>query len=272
VEASAVAVPAAVTLVYALGQIDYDFASETRRDSFVQLGVSSPHDPTQMLAHLTENPAHATALTWTLTQETMPIYAIQPAGAFAGEIYARLREFLGHQLTQGVERVSIPGVLGGQTRLLNGQTIPVILPDLRGMFSWSTPALITAVMGKPSAKKGELAQQKATDIANFLERVYYEIRNLGITSQERAINFTATNAFQLEFVYRDAIESEMKLDSIDVERSPLCRPESDCWDVKLTFFSPSRRLEQARVVYRFTVDVSDSVPVTVGKVRHWHIY
>jgi hypothetical protein len=40
----------------------------------------------------------------------------------------------------------------------------------------------------------------------------------------------------------------------------------------LTFFNPSRRLEQARRVYRFTVDVSDVIPVTVGKVRHWDVY
>ncbi|MCP4549327.1 MAG: peptidase S8, partial [bacterium] len=62
------------------------------------------------------------------------------------------------------------------------------------------------------------------------------------------------------------------LDQIDVERSPICRPESDCWDVKLTFFNPTKRIEQARVVYRFTIDVSDVVPVTVGPVRHWHVY
>ncbi len=86
------------------------------------------------------------------------------------------------------------------------------------------------------------------------------------------MSYAATNAFQIEHVYTSALKDGMKLDAIDVERSPICRPESDCWDVKLTFFDPARRLEQARVVYRFTVDVSDVVPVTVGPVRHWHVY
>lgn len=142
------------------------------------------------------------------------------------------------------------------------------------MYSWSTRALVAAVLGETPKQKEQLAlqQQKAEEIRNFLERVYYELRNLGLTSQERAINFAATNAFQVEHVYRNAIQTGFKLDSIDVERSPVCNPESDCWDVKLTFFNPGKRLEQARTVYRFTVDVSDTVPVTIGKVRNWHVY
>jgi hypothetical protein len=31
-------------------------------------------------------------------------------------------------------------------------------------------------------------------------------------------------------------------------------------------------MDQARKVYRFTVDVSDLVPVTVGEPRSWHVY
>jgi cyclic patellamide precursor peptide PatG len=64
----------------------------------------------------------------------------------------------------------------------------------------------------------------------------------------------------------------MRLDAISVERSSICRPQSDCWDIKLMFFNPAKRLEQARLLYRFTIDVSDVVPVTVGKIRHWHVY
>src|SRR6266566_2591319 len=57
----------------------------------------------------------------------------------------------------------------------------------------------------------------------------------------------------------------------EVERSPICRLDSDCWDVKLTFFPPGKVFEQARKVYRFTVDVSDVCPVMIGKVRSWFV-
>ena len=63
----------------------------------------------------------------------------------------------------------------------------------------------------------------------------------------------------------------MDLESIEVEHSPVCRPGSDCWDVKLHFFFPARQVQTVRKVYRFTVDVSDVVPVTVGPVRSWFV-
>ena len=52
----------------------------------------------------------------------------------------------------------------------------------------------------------------------------------------------------------------------------LCRPESDRWGIKLTFFDPTKRFERARHVYWFTVDVSDVIPVTVVEVRHCNVY
>lgn len=261
-------------LAYVLGQLGVDFVTEARRDSLVQHGLANPYDTAELLRFLTANPPFATAVTWVLAQESTPIYAIQPGGAFAAEIYETLRNFLQSQFSEGVERVSLPGWVMGKADLLSGQSVPILWPELRGMYSWSTPALVRAVLGDAPAEKDNLDtfHTRTAEITSFLERVYYEIRNLGLAPQERAINFAATNAFQVERVYQSALQAELKLDSITVERSPICRPDSDCWDVKLTFFNPAKRLEQARAVYRFTVDVSDVVPVTVGKVRHWEVY
>ena len=64
-------------------------------------------------------------------------------------------------------------------------------------------------------------------------------------------------------------KEEMDLDNINVVRSPICRPGSDCFDVELFFFFPARQVQTVRKVYRFTVDVSDVVPVTVGPMRTW---
>ena len=261
-------------LVYALGQVGYDFGTEARRDSFVQQTGKNVHDAAELLSYLQEDPASAANIIWTLSLDATVVYAIQPFGPFASLAYNRLLEALKAQLTEGVERVSIPGYTRGSVRLLNGQQVPVIYPEVRGIYSWSTPRLVHAVLGQAPKEKEAAAKhaEKAADIQNFLERVYYEIRNLGITSQERAMNYAATNAFQVEFVFDEAIRGGLKLDTIGVEKSPICRPGSDCWDVKLTFFNPTKRLEQARHVHRFTVDVSDVVPVTVGKVRHWDMY
>jgi hypothetical protein len=73
-------------------------------------------------------------------------------------------------------------------------------------------------------------------------------------------------------VYKEAIKNNLKLDTITKERSQICRPNSDCWDVILTLFDPRHRYERAREVYRLTVDVSEIIPVTVGKLRRWSVY
>lgn len=60
----------------------------------------------------------------------------------------------------------------------------------------------------------------------------------------------------------------MQLQSLEVERSPFCRKDSDCWDVKIRFFDPENVLRAKRVI-RYTIDVSDIMPVTLGEVRVW---
>jgi hypothetical protein len=60
----------------------------------------------------------------------------------------------------------------------------------------------------------------------------------------------------------------MALDDIFVDKSPFCRLDSDCWDVRLRFFDPENS-RRARRVFRFTIDVRDVLPVTLGAVRTW---
>ncbi len=267
--------------VFALGKLGYDFGTEARRDSIRQHmqqpapGVDpTPHDPAQLLSYLKDNSWEAAAITWTLNLDATPIYAIKSCGAFAREIYERLRDFLRQQLDNVVERVSIPGSIVGNVRLMNGQVVPVIQPDRRGMYSWRTDQLIDLVskeLGYSQSEQDELARCKER-VGNFFVRAYEELRNLGISPQDRALNYSATNAMLVAQVFKEAIKENLVLGKYEVERSPVCRPESDCWDVKLTFFNSSKIFEQASKVYLFTVDVGDVVPVMVGKVRSWFVY
>lgn len=265
-------------LVYALGQIGYDFGTEAKRDALFQAdekdGEKIVRDPSALLDFLQKEPWQATAVTWTLQQEATPLYALRPAGAFARETYERIRDLLKSQIEEGVTQVSIPGVLGPPVTLMNGMQVPGVFPDIRGMFGWSNPELIKHVLGKRpqnSDKQAEYDQLKL-EIEEFLERLYYELANLGVAPSDRAINYAATNLRQVSTVYQDAIKKSLKLDKIESQRSQIWRPGADCWDVVLTLFDPQRRYERAREVYRLTIDVSEVIPVTVGKLRHWSVY
>jgi cyanobactin maturation PatA/PatG family protease len=162
-----------------------------------------------------------------------------------------------------IQLASFPGYVHGRARLISGLEVPVLYPDSRGIFGWKVSDLAKSV--------GKDAEESAA-VENFLNRIYFEFRNLGLMPKDRALNYAATNAFQVGGVFSKALADEMALDTISVQKSPICRPEADCWDVVLTFFKPEDKFSQARMSHRFTVDVSDVLPVLVGPVRSWAVY
>ena len=278
--------PALGSLVYALGTLGYDFGTEARRDSFKQLmppgdfaGTqvpANPYDARQMVDYLENNVAESRSLIWTLNIELTPVYAIDPSGPFAADTYRALTELLSGQIqaesnAEYIERVSIPGIQSKRTvKLYSGQIIPVIEPQsTRGLYGWKVNDLVAAALETvqtegATADEGRIRQT----LDGFLNRIYYDLRNLGTTSQDRALNFSVTNAFQAAETFSEAVAIGMELDSVTVEKSPFCRMDSDCWDVKLKFFDPENN-RRAKKIFRFTIDVSDLIPVTLGEVRSW---
>jgi cyanobactin maturation PatA/PatG family protease len=263
-------------MVYALGELSYDYGSQARLDSLIQ--SICPDNPSRGLTEdgllnflaerdkdgLLVNEHFAQSLIWTVQLDATPIYAISPSGPFAAEVYRRLHKFM---CAPEVERISVPGYLAGDVRLMSGQIIPVIIPELRGMYAWSVEELVRSLMDGviPEGTTREVIKDRIREV---LDRIYYDFRNLGVTPQERALNYAATNAYQMSIAVSTATDNDQVLDSIEVETSPICRSDSDCYDVKLRFFNPEN-IQRARKVYRFTIDVSDVIPVTLGRMRSW---
>jgi len=262
-------------LVYALGQIGYDFISESRRNSIKQKmeGTAGPDDTIALLNYLDANPHDASAVQWILKLDGAPVYEINPLGPFAQAAFELLRQFLKEQIEEKIERVCIPGVVSGSSVLRSGIVIAAVAPEVRGMYSWTTDALVRALSDTLDKRKteGEGTDFTREAVRNFLNRVYYQIRNLGRTPPERAVNYAATNAFEVARVFESALQEQMELDTVEVERSPICAPGTDSWDVNLTFFYPQRQVQTVRKVFRFAVDVADVVPSTVGPMRSWFV-
>jgi len=275
----------ATQLVFAIGRLDYDLGTESRRDSLAshmrQSGMKeNPDDAEQLLAYLEKNPWEAQSVEWTLTINDTPIYAIEPAGAFAAHVYDLLLQFIREQIRDGAERISVPGVISGTASLLRlaGATVPMIRPNPRGMYNWTTGALIESVSGKAPAK--DAPEEKRADyqrrigaVRAVLDRVYYDRQfiNLGLEGRDRALNYAMTNALNVDRAIEAALKNEMELDSIQVEPSGICRPDSECYDVQLFFYDPRKQIERARQVFQFAVDVSDEVPVMIGPMRSWSV-
>lgn len=252
--------------VFALGKLGYDFGDDNYLESLSQ--AMRPADPRMqpyLLSYLDDNPERAANLIWTLNHNEMPVYAIRPQGSFVPEIYRTMRDLLTDQIAEGADHISVPGRMRGAVRLYSGQVVPVLEPAVQGMYSWTTAALIDSLRSSSDSA----AVLAAT--SSFLDRVYYERPNTGQASRDRAINYAATNVFQAQEVMRAAVQEDLALQRIDAEPSVLCRPDADCWEVLLTFVGPGKRLQQAPRQYRFTIDVSDLVPVAVGSVRSWRL-
>ncbi|MGK7925827.1 MAG: PatA/PatG family cyanobactin maturation protease [Spirulina sp.] len=275
-------------LVYALGILGYDLGTEARRDSFKQLmppvnidGLqfpANPDDARQMVDYLDESLFEAKSLIWTLNLEFTPIYAIEPIGAFADDAYETLLQLLDSEILpkddpHHIEIVSIAGRLTKKTKkLFSGQILPVVeIYSSRGIYGWTIDSLIeNALSAVRDEREDDNERAMRRSLKNFLQRVYYDLRNLGQTDRDRALNFAATNAFQAADTIADALAIGMELHSIEVEKSPFCRYNSNCWDVKLKFFDPDRS-RRAKRVFRFTIDVVDLMPVTLGEVRSWAV-
>lgn len=257
------------SLVFALGALGFDFGSESIRDSVYQANGKPICDNQDLYDYLVKHPSDAEHVIWTVAIDSHPVYAISPAGPFGEETYQRLMSFLEDP---DIERISIPGVLTATNQtLLDGQVLPVVEPDLAGMSSWSTDALVDVLIKDfpPPPPVNAILLRDASK--NFLNHVYFGMRNLGISPQDRTLNFAVTNAYAVYCILTQATLMSLQFVSVEIERSPLCRLDSDCWDIVLTFLDPYHQNRLARRTYRYTVDVSDVEPVQIGSVRNWHI-
>jgi len=237
------------------------------------------------------------SVVWTLVQEGQPLYALKPLHTFAAQVLVQLANILYDQSRpeyvepgtgnatdkrdsnnvnpERSERLSVAARIIGDITLYNGQQVPVLDVSLRALFWWTTKLILEDALGPapaPDAPNRPDYDSLYDQLKNFLERIYYEVRNMGQAPSDRAINYLATNAFQVTDAFKQAARDKLVLDSIFAEKSPICRPKSDCWDVVMRFFDPLHRLERALDEYRLTVDVSDLSPIGIGILRRWARY
>jgi hypothetical protein len=282
---------------------------------------ANPYDPRELGEFLAENPWFSDKLIWVCKHEGMPIYALEaesPVGMAWGSeprmtgirltgfekayppvsyVHRTFREALVGQVLNPsqpdfVSRISIPGRLTNRTiRLFSGQVLPVVVVQAAGLYTWNEGVLVDSLLVEIKRQQDrDAALGPVPDDATvrlilraFLDKVYYEFRNLGQSGPDRALNYAATNAFslvsELALGFLSGRLSPLQgaepaplyaLDDIRVQPSQYSRMDSECYDVIITFFDPTND-RQARVAYLTVIDVSAVLPVALAPTRQFLI-
>lgn len=178
-------------------------------------------------------------------------------------------------------KISVAGTRTHKQAVLStGQRVEVIRPELRGMAFWSTAAFFS------SLERGDLRGDPDTLFfaARVVSRLYELTRNDGKSPQDRAINYSATALLQnIVSLFDDELFRQLlgertdgggaRVSAIrdtavnDIQVRPSdCRESGGEFDVELSLFNVENAFRGLTVIAN-TVDVSDVVPVTLGKNR-----
>jgi hypothetical protein len=169
-----------------------------------------------------------------------------------------------------VARIAIAGELGGRVVLSTGETVEVIHPDMRGSASWNTERLLDVIGGLEGFRGADGARALVTRI---VAKLYDRARNPGRTPEHRALNYAATAAvrFIRPFFEGGAFAATLgnldtiAIDDVDARKSG-CQRTGMEYDVDLSFYSFENTLRGVSTLTS-TVDVSDIVPVSTGRLR-----
>jgi hypothetical protein len=263
---------------YVLGTLGFEHKDMASRLHFAhEIGGRNPNDPESLLNYFEQKPWRAPAVNWLLMQgKNVPRYAILPGGPYKEKAYELLVEFYREQYQGAVDRVAIGGILHNDIRVKSsGGEVPVIMPNLGCMSSWTTGALFDAVSGERPAEDAPAQEledyfRREGAVTDFLNRLYYnEAVNSGVAPEDMAINYAVTNIASAYEIITDALRSDYRLDAIRVEPCRISRPESMCMIVNMKFFHPEP-LRSGRE-YQFTVELGGPCPVILDEVRSWSI-
>ena len=173
---------------------------------------------------------------------------------------------IARQSAQAVHRDAQAGRVGRMSdRSQPGETTAIVAGDgtenaVLGLFE-SPVVLWSGLQDAPS-------DRVISAIDDFLHQIYFRDRQESEISRDRAVNFAATNGYQVAASFMDAMSDGFEYAQYRTEYSPFARVSGLCWDVILQFTDPSED-QRAMREYRLSVDIADVMPVTVGRLRRW---
>ncbi|MEM7050990.1 MAG: hypothetical protein AAF604_15075 [Acidobacteriota bacterium] len=247
-------------LALPIGRLGVAFESPARRDSVAAACGGDPEDPAVLLSYLERVPEAAGAVTFTLDQDSVPVYGLQPVGPWARQTLSDLVQRWQQQLGDSGAELAVPGHLQAPRPVVRGAwhgTLPILIPDRRGL----------TVLGSSSDDPDPGRRQAFEALAR-------ERRDGGASDRARALN--AATVFVARAPASGAPEPMARLiadrfviASVTAAKSAI---DPSLWEVDFTSFDPRHRSTIARRVGRLTIDLGDVVPVARGPLRIWSVY
>lgn len=136
-------------------------------------------------------------------------------------------------------------------------------------------ALATNLAGLQAAALHLGAPTPSTKLQSYLDRIHFDLRNMGVTAQERALNFAATYAATQALprlggtLFGAMFAQGAMFEGCEVSRNSRCRAGGNCWDLVFSFFYPAHVGEWSRWRFRLTVDVGAVKPLIVGQLQRF---
>ncbi len=173
---------------------------------------------------------------------------------------------IARQSADAVHRDALAGQVGRMTdRSQPGDTTTIIAGD-------GTENAVLGLSESPVVSWPRLREAPSDavveSIDQFFHQVYFRDRQEPEISRDRAVNFAATNGYQVAAAFMDAMADGFHYANYRTQYSPFARVSGLCWDVVVQFIDPSED-QRAMREYRLTVDIADVMPVTVGRLRRW---
>jgi hypothetical protein len=151
------------------------------------------------------------------------------------------------------------------------------LPGQMLTVTWAPGGPVPTYSGLQAATLQIGTLSRSAALQSYLDRLYFEMRNMGASPLERALNHATAYALTqplprlgMSTIFGAMFGRGMMLEDISGQRNEKCRPRADCWDVTLRFFNPSSNTEWSRTIFRITVDVSLVKPLVIGQAQIWN--
>jgi PatG C-terminal len=251
--------------VFAIGQIDFQYPSESVEKEIAQMAHRAKtagltdRQVVQNVLSQRDNRYLVRMLCWVLKIEGFATYILMPRVSEDWEqLVAALRDS-----PSPMDLDAVIGVQGpvAPPNLCNGLTVPVVFFDK--VYSFDRKSLISEL--RPPEKMP--AKEFAAAAEELFDRIMRMADNKGATNRDRALNWLAVRCPTIYSKTAEAFARNFWLSAVAVRPSPLSLSGRNIVDVIITYVNRDTNVAEKSIV---RVDMTDEFPFQVSALSPYY--